>query len=60
MIEAILKECAAAAIPVVYVMNRNKLGKACGKKTRVSAVGIYDYDGANEQYKALLQAAQEV
>lgn len=30
---------------------RRKIGKALGKTIKVSAVGVYSFDGANEQHK---------
>lgn len=30
---------------------RRKIGKALGKTIKVSAVGVYSFDGANEQQK---------
>ena len=42
-------------IPVVFALSRNKLGKAMGKPMTLSIVGLYDVDGVNEEYKAMLK-----
>ena len=36
-------------------MTRNTLGKALGKRLRISAVSILNYDGAEEMYKEIVQ-----
>jgi len=58
IIKTIIDHCTCKEIPVVFAMNRNKLGKTLGKSTRISAVGVYDYDGANEKFKVLIEAAK--
>ena len=45
-------------IPVVFALSRNKLGKALGKPMTLSVVGLYDVNGAFEEYKAMLKLAE--
>ncbi|OQS05384.1 hypothetical protein THRCLA_02464, partial [Thraustotheca clavata] len=48
-------------IPVVFSLSKRKLGKAVLKTIRVSCVGIYNVDGANEMWsdvKSVVQALQ--
>jgi len=60
-VEAIVEACAVSCIPVVFGLNRNKLGKAIGTSHKISSVGVTNYDGAHMHYKrmiSLLEAAQ--
>ncbi|KAL7538161.1 hypothetical protein ACHAWF_006010 [Thalassiosira exigua] len=40
-------------LPVLFELNKRKLGKALGKSIKVSVVGIQNADGAHEQFKKL-------
>ncbi len=54
--ELFLSIAAASAkkgIPMTYALNRNKLGKAVGKKMKVSMIGIIDYGGASESFSLI-------
>eukprot|EP00516_Mucochytrium_quahogii_P006425 CAMPEP_0203747386 /NCGR_PEP_ID=MMETSP0098-20131031/2552_1 /ASSEMBLY_ACC=CAM_ASM_000208 /TAXON_ID=96639 /ORGANISM=" , Strain NY0313808BC1" /LENGTH=677 /DNA_ID=CAMNT_0050635799 /DNA_START=121 /DNA_END=2154 /DNA_ORIENTATION=+ len=42
-------------VEVVFALTRKALGKALGKQRKVSAVGIYNLDGAHEEYKKMLK-----
>ena len=42
-------------ITVVFALSKKKLGKALGKKVKVSAVGIYSMDGAYDVYKKIVK-----
>jgi ribosomal protein L7Ae-like RNA K-turn-binding protein len=46
-------------IPLVFALTRNKLGKALGKPMTLSVVGLYDVNGAFEEYKEVLKLAAE-
>eukprot|EP00903_Cladosiphon_okamuranus_P007835 g7580.t1 len=39
--------------PVVFALSKRRIGKALGKTIKVSAVGVYSFDGAHEQHKQL-------
>ncbi|XP_071789290.1 uncharacterized protein [Asterias amurensis] len=41
-------------VPVVFALGRKALGRAVNKLVPVSVVGIFNYDGAQEHYKNLL------
>mmetsp|Transcript_5635 Transcript_5635/g.8333 ORF Transcript_5635/g.8333 Transcript_5635/m.8333 type:complete len:507 (-) Transcript_5635:41-1561(-) len=40
-------------LPVLFELNKRKLGKALGKSIKVAVVGIQNADGAHEQFKKL-------
>ncbi len=50
---SILGHCKTHNIPLVIGMTRATLGHAMGKRSSVSAVGVADYDGANELWKEI-------
>ena len=52
-LQEILDLARAEDIPVVFELNKRKLGKAIGKSIKVSVVGIQNADGAHEQLKKL-------
>eukprot|EP00743_Colponemidia_sp_Colp-15_P009150 GILK01009984.1.p1 GENE.GILK01009984.1~~GILK01009984.1.p1 ORF type:complete len:406 (-),score=71.13 GILK01009984.1:90-1208(-) len=56
-IAEILQLCKERDVPVVYALSKGKLGKALGKPLRVSVIGIYNYDGAHELYKKMIDLA---
>ena len=41
-------------VPVVFALNRRKLGKAISRKVRVSVVGILNFDGSDGVHKKVL------
>ncbi|KAL4161440.1 hypothetical protein PRNP1_001994 [Phytophthora ramorum] len=43
-------------VPVLAPMNRRKLGRVLQKSVRVSCVGVYSAEGANELFQQILQA----
>jgi len=47
-------ELGKEGVPVVFALNKSKLGKALNKRIKVSTVGIYSADGAYEEYKKIL------
>lgn len=58
-IQKILKLARKKNVEVVYALRKNRLGRAMGKKHKLSIVGIRDYDGANELFNKMLQLARQ-
>jgi selenocysteine insertion sequence-binding protein 2 len=52
-----LAEAQEEPVPIVFELNKRKLGKALGKSIKVSVVGIQNADGANQQFKQLKKMA---
>ena len=52
-LQEILDLAKAENLPIVYELNKRKLGKALGKSIKVAVVGIQNADGAHEQFKKL-------
>ena len=52
-LQEILDLARVEGLPVLYELNKRKLGKALGKSIKVSVVGIQNADGAHEQFKKL-------
>jgi selenocysteine insertion sequence-binding protein 2 len=52
-LQEILDLARVEGLPVIYELNKRKLGKALGKSIKVSVVGIQNADGAHEQFKKL-------
>jgi selenocysteine insertion sequence-binding protein 2 len=46
-------------VPVIFELNKRKLGKAVGKSIKVSVVGIQNADGAHQQFKKLVNLASK-
>ena len=44
-------------VPVMFQLNKRKLGKAVGKSIKVSVVGVQSSDGAHQQFKKLAALA---
>ena len=57
MIGTIIADARKNDIPVVFALTRNKIGKALGKRVRMSAVAIYSADGAEMEFKKMLKEA---
>jgi len=56
----ILKTCETSQIPIVFALRRNSLGKTLmGKKVRVCVVAVLMYDGAEDNFKNVIQLASE-
>lgn len=47
-------------VPVFAPMNRRKLGRVLQKSVRVSCVGVYSVDGANDLFQQILQALPSI
>eukprot|EP00581_Thalassiosira_minuscula_P004294 CAMPEP_0183746860 /NCGR_PEP_ID=MMETSP0737-20130205/66973_1 /TAXON_ID=385413 /ORGANISM="Thalassiosira miniscula, Strain CCMP1093" /LENGTH=1208 /DNA_ID=CAMNT_0025982567 /DNA_START=93 /DNA_END=3719 /DNA_ORIENTATION=- len=52
-LQEILDLARAEDLPVLFELNKRKLGKALGKSIKVSVVGIQNADGAHEPFKKL-------
>jgi selenocysteine insertion sequence-binding protein 2 len=50
-LQEIVKQCKRTNTFLTFAMTRNTLGKAIGKRLRVSVVAILDFSGAEELYK---------
>lgn len=56
----IIKLARGAEFPVVFALNMRKLGRALGKTIKVSAVALYNADGAHQELRAVLRRHQEI
>lgn len=52
-LQEILDMATADELPILYELNKRKLGKALGKSIKVAVVGIQNADGAHDQFKKL-------
>jgi len=52
-LQEILDLARAEDLPILYELNKRKLGKAIGKSIKVSVIGIQNADGAHDQFKKL-------
>lgn len=52
-LQEILDSAKNEGIPILFELNKRKLGKALGKSIKVSVVGIQNADGAQEGFKKL-------
>jgi ribosomal protein L7Ae-like RNA K-turn-binding protein len=52
-LQEILDMATADELPILFELNKRKLGKALGKSIKVSVVGIQNADGAHDQFKKL-------
>ena len=57
VVSSIIADAKQNGIPLVFALTRNKLGQIVGKRMRISAVAVLDHNGADDQFKAMLQAA---
>eukprot|EP00559_Dactyliosolen_fragilissimus_P009799 CAMPEP_0184873700 /NCGR_PEP_ID=MMETSP0580-20130426/41986_1 /TAXON_ID=1118495 /ORGANISM="Dactyliosolen fragilissimus" /LENGTH=635 /DNA_ID=CAMNT_0027376633 /DNA_START=1429 /DNA_END=3336 /DNA_ORIENTATION=- len=53
----ILRLAKQEELPVIFELNKRKLGKALGKTIKVSVVGVQNADGAHEEFKKLKKIA---
>ncbi|XP_066917387.1 selenocysteine insertion sequence-binding protein 2-like [Clytia hemisphaerica] len=53
-LRSILLLCDQDEIPKIFAMSRHGLGKTLKKKAPVSVIGIFNYDGAQDTYKELI------
>ncbi len=52
-LQEILELAHVVELPVLYKLNKRKLGKALGKSIKVLVVGIQNADGTHDQFKKL-------
>ena len=52
-LQEILDLASKEGLPVLFELNKRKLGKALGKSIKVSVVGIQNAEGAQEGFKRL-------
>ncbi|EGZ25640.1 hypothetical protein PHYSODRAFT_483329, partial [Phytophthora sojae] len=55
-IAEIVAIAAEQEVPMLSPMNRRKLGRTLQKKVRVSCVGVYSVDGANDLFQKILRS----
>ncbi|KAL9985383.1 hypothetical protein ACROYT_G007779 [Oculina patagonica] len=58
-LSGIITTCQENQIPLVFALKRQLLGKVLLKKVPVSIVGIFNYDGAQEHFKKLIDLTQK-
>jgi selenocysteine insertion sequence-binding protein 2 len=56
-LQEILDLAHAEDVPVIFELNKRKLGKAVGKSIKVSVVGVQNVMGAEQQFKQLKKMA---
>ncbi|XP_078667459.1 selenocysteine insertion sequence-binding protein 2-like isoform X1 [Branchiostoma floridae x Branchiostoma belcheri] len=54
-IETILNLCMEQDVPFVFALGRKALGRAVNKLVPVSVVGVFNYDGAEEHFKTMVE-----
>eukprot|EP00118_Oscarella_pearsei_P005786 m.26535 g.26535 ORF g.26535 m.26535 type:complete len:656 (+) comp29401_c0_seq2:330-2297(+) len=59
MLQKIRSMCFEQDVPIVFALTRKGLGKAVNKKVPVSIVGVFNYDGANEQFDHVIELTHE-
>jgi len=57
MLNDILTMCRNQNVPYFFALSKTKLGYVTHKHTPVSCAGILNYQGADDQYKSMLEAA---
>ncbi|KAJ8311671.1 hypothetical protein KUTeg_011026 [Tegillarca granosa] len=55
----ILNLCNDQDVPFVFALGRRALGRACAKLVPVSVVGIFNYDGTEENFRQLMLLTQK-
>ncbi|XP_052785632.1 uncharacterized protein LOC128221193 isoform X2 [Mya arenaria] len=50
----ILELCNDQSVPFIFGLGRRALGRACAKLVPVSVVGVFNYEGSEENYKSLI------
>lgn len=55
----IINLCKEQNIPYIFTLNRQKLGRCLNKISRVSTIGIFDYSGADQIYKQIVEITNE-
>ena len=61
IIAQIAQMCRTLKVPLVYILSRNRLGSlAKYKGQHVSAVGVQNFQGANDVYKELVELTEKM
>ena len=47
-------------IPVIFSMNKRRLGRSVGKRIRVSVIGILSYDGVAQSFHDMLNLHRQL
>ncbi|KAK3094671.1 hypothetical protein FSP39_004772 [Pinctada imbricata] len=55
----ILNLCNEQNTPFVFALGRRALGRACAKLVPVSVVGIFNYEGSNENFTRLMELSEQ-
>ena len=50
-VAAVISMANAANVPVIFSMNKRRLGRAVGKRIKVSVIGILSYDGVAPMFQ---------
>ncbi|CAF2079432.1 unnamed protein product [Rotaria magnacalcarata] len=58
-IEKIINLCKEQNTPYIFTLNRQKLGRCLNKTSRISSIGIFDYSGADQVYKQIVDITCE-
>ncbi len=58
-LEQIINLCKEQNIPYIFTLNRQKLGRCLNKISRISTIGIFDYSGADQIYKQIVDITNE-
>uniref|UniRef100_K3XA03 Ribosomal protein eL8/eL30/eS12/Gadd45 domain-containing protein n=1 Tax=Globisporangium ultimum (strain ATCC 200006 / CBS 805.95 / DAOM BR144) TaxID=431595 RepID=K3XA03_GLOUD len=56
-LDEILAIATKQEVPIIYPMSRRKLGRVLSKSVRVSCVGVYSMEGANDLFQDILKFA---
>uniref|UniRef100_H2XSD2 Ribosomal protein eL8/eL30/eS12/Gadd45 domain-containing protein n=1 Tax=Ciona intestinalis TaxID=7719 RepID=H2XSD2_CIOIN len=59
VLHEILDLCKEQNIPYVFALGKKALGRAVSKTVPVSIVGVFDYSGAEAQFKQLVELVKE-
>jgi ribosomal protein L7Ae-like RNA K-turn-binding protein len=59
MLEEIMELSAEQRVPIIFALDRVRLGRAVGLANTVSALGVLDLSAVGDAYRALLQRVRE-
>merc|ERR1712098_668565 len=54
----LIKDAELMGVPVIFGLNRYKLGRTCLKKVPISCIGILNYQGSDDNFKTLLSQTE--
>lgn len=60
MVDKLYEECKKMDIPLVFALNRRKIGKALSKSMKQSLVGIISLDGVHQDWKRMLSLTESL